>query len=214
MKLMSSCGINLIFDVGANIGQFAEEIRKMGYKGRIVSFEPLTSAYRELGKKAAGDPGWDTVNIALGSEDGQSRINISENSYSSSILDMMPTHQKAEPSSQYIGKEDITIRKMDSIFNQYYHEGDRLYLKVDTQGYEKHVIDGAENSLDKVICIQMELSLVPLYEGELLMVDMIDWMSKKCFFPWALEAEFADPETGQLLQVNSIFVRSGMGVKK
>ena len=211
MKLMSSCGIDLIFDVGANIGQFAEEIRKLGYKGRIVSFEPLTSAFRVLEKKSAGDPAWEIVNIALGSEDSKNRINISENSYSSSILDMMPTHLKADPSSQYIDKEEVTVQRLDSVFDRYFHEGDRLYLKIDTQGYEKHVIDGAEHSLDKVMCIQMEVSLVPLYDGELLLVDMIGLMSKKGFFPWALEAEFADPETGQLLQVNTIFVRSGIG---
>ncbi len=64
------------------------------------------------------------------------------------------------------------------------------------------------------MCIQMEISLVPLYEGELLLVDKIELMSKRGFFPWALESEFADPETGQVLQVNSIFVRPGLGVKK
>lgn len=206
MKLISSCGIDLIFDVGANIGQYAQQMRQLGYRGRIVSFEPINSAYQELVKQASGDPDWETANVALGSEDSKSEINISDNSYSSSILDITPTHMEAMASAQYIGKEQITIRKMDSIFNQYFHPGNKLFIKLDTQGYEKHVINGAENAMKKAVCIQVEMSLVPLFEGELLLADMINLMFNKGFVLWSLEDNFNNPGTGQLLQVNGIFL--------
>ena len=179
MKLISSYGIDLTFDIGANKGQYAKQMRDVGYKGRIVSFEPLTSAYNELVRRAKNDPLWDTVNIALGDDDGEAEINIAGNSDSSSILDMLPAHVKAAPASAYIGKEGITVCRIDSIIGEYYHTGDRLYLKIDTQGYEKNVIEGAKNSLDSVIGIQLEMSLVPLYEGELLLADMINSLSQK-----------------------------------
>lgn len=206
MKLISSCGIDLIFDVGANIGQYARQMRHLGYRGRIVSFEPINSAYQKLVKHASGDPGWETANVALGSEDSQSEINISDNSCSSSILNITPTHLEAMASARYIGKEQITIRKMDSIFNQYFHPGNKLFIKLDTQGYDKHVIEGAENAVNKAVGIQIEMSLVSLFDGELLLADMIKLMFNKGFVLWSLEDEFNNPETGQLLQVNGIFL--------
>jgi hypothetical protein len=39
LKLLSHYGIDLIFDIGAKPGQYAQEIRKRGYTGRIVSLE-------------------------------------------------------------------------------------------------------------------------------------------------------------------------------
>lgn len=206
MKLIADCGIDLVFDVGANTGQYARQLRKRGYKGRIVSFEPLKSAYQELVKRAAADPGWETVNIALGSEDSEDEINISSNSCSSSILDITPAHLGAMSSAQYIGKQPITVRKMDSIFNQYFHPGNKLFIKLDTQGYEKHVIAGAGNTMDKAVGLQVEMSLVPLFEGEMLLADMVKLMFNKGFVLWSLEDEFNNPGTGQLLQVNGIFL--------
>jgi FkbM family methyltransferase len=210
MKIISACGIDLIFDVGANIGQYAQQMRRLGYRGRIVSFEPINSAYQELVKHASGDPGWETVNVALGSEDSESEINISDNSYSSSILDITSTHLRAMASAQYIGKQPITIRKMDSIFNQYFHPGNKLFIKLDTQGYEKYVIAGAENAMSKAVCLQVEMSLVPLFQGELLLADMVNLMFNKGFVLWSLEDEFNNPGTGQLLQVNGIFLHKNL----
>lgn len=202
--------VGLVLDVGANVGQFAKELRVLGYKGRIISFEPLSSAYNILQKESGKDKKWQIVNIGLGDEDHTARINISGNSYSSSLLDMKPAHLAAEPASKYIGTEEITVRKLDNIFDDYCRDGEEVFLKLDTQGYEKHVIEGALTSLDRISCIQLEMSLVPLYETEMLMIEMIGWMKKKGYFLWALETEFAHPETGQLLQVAGIFVRNGV----
>jgi len=206
-KLLKDRGINLIFDVGANTGQFAGSMRKLGYTGKIVSFEPLSNAYKELQKQAAIDPAWETVNVALGDEEGEKEINISGNSYSSSLLDMKEKHLEASQSAKYIGKETIVIKTMDSIFPQYFTEGDKLFLKLDTQGYERFVLEGAAKSLEQVICVRMEMSLTTLYEGELLMPDMVNWMMENGFVLWSLEDEYHNPETGQLLQVNGLFVR-------
>jgi FkbM family methyltransferase len=210
MKLMSLLDINLLFDVGANIGQYGIQMRELGYKGRMISFEPLSSAFNELEQASKHDPNWIIANKGLGDNDCQMDINISGNSYSSSLLEMKDAHVNAEPNSKYIGKETITINKLDTILSEYFKKDDRFFLKLDTQGFEKHVIEGAQESLDKIMCIQMEMSLVPLYETELLMVDMVKWMEAKGFYLWALESEFAHPGTGQLLQVNGIFVRKGV----
>ena len=207
MKLLTHYKVNLIFDVGANIGQYAKQMRSIGYKNKIVSFEPLTSAYEDLAECAKNDPLWDTVNIALGDEDCNSEINIAGNSYSSSILAMLPTHLKSAPESAYIGKEEVTVRRIDSIIGKYCNYSDKLYLKMDAQGYEKNIIIGAEKSLKKIIGIQLEMSLVPLYKGEILFLEMINLLKSKGYTLMSLEPGFSDPSTGQLLQVDGIFFR-------
>jgi FkbM family methyltransferase len=197
----------LIFDVGANIGQYACQIRELGYSGRIVSFEPLSDAYCTLVTRTNDDPNWSADNIALGDFDGKTEINISQRSASSSILDMLPVHVAMAPGTSYVDKEEIAVRKIDSIIDTHYRPGDRLLLKIDAQGYEKAVIDGAIASTDRILGVQMELSLVPLYSGETLLTEMLEHMARLGYTLMALEPGFSDPSTGQLVQVDCVFFR-------
>lgn len=208
MHLLKAHNINVVFDVGANTGQYAAKLRELGYAARIVSFEPLSTAYKDLVKRASSDSLWHAENIALGNQDGSAEINIAENSQSSSMLEMLPVHLRVAPDSRYVGTETVTIYKLDSIISRHLNPSDRLYLKIDAQGYEKLIIDGAENSLDRIIGIQTEASLVELYKGETLLVDMIKLMSEKNFTLMSLEPAYADPCSGQLLQVDCVFFRT------
>ena len=106
-KLLDHYQVDVILDVGANAGQFAKELRATGYVGRIVSFEPLSSAYAMLKTAADADQNWLAVNIGIGSEDTEAEINISGNSYSSSFLEMLPSHEASAPESGYVGSERI-----------------------------------------------------------------------------------------------------------
>ena len=71
---------NIIFDIGANTGQFAQSVRKGGYKGQIVSFEPLSDAWIELKNNANNDSNWLIhERVAIGNSNGEIKINISNN---------------------------------------------------------------------------------------------------------------------------------------
>ena len=205
--LMNNFGINKVLDIGANIGQYGTEIRRLGYKGRITSFEPMRKAYDVLKEKARRDPLWAAENFALGDVDGTSTLHISGNSWSSSIQDILPEHVQAKPESAYVNTEEITIKRLDSVFPNYYQSGDNIYLKIDTQGFEKNVLDGAENSLEKVKGIQMELSLLPLYANATLYKEMIDLLQEKGFDIYSFENGFFDQKTGRLLQFDGIFYK-------
>lgn len=137
-------GVDLVLDIGANTGQFATGLRvDLDYQRRIVSFEPLSSAYSRLQADAAGDPNWEVHNIALGDCAMQREINIAGNSYSSSLLEMLPAHLKSAPQSQYVGKETIEIRTLDSLFDAVCKSASSVYMKIDTQGFECKVLEGA-----------------------------------------------------------------------
>lgn len=207
-KIIEYCDINKIFDIGANTGQYALNMRQLGYDEKIISFEPLEDAFQVLEDISSNDKNWIINKYALGNEDIDSYINVAGNSQSSSILEMLPEHIKSAPKSKYIAKQEIQIKKVDSIFDNFYKEGDHIMMKIDTQGYEKNVIDGAEKSLDKIRVIQLEMSIVPLYENELLFVDMIKYLGNRGFQLYSLESGFTDQSTGKLLQVDGIFVNN------
>lgn len=200
--------IDLVMDVGANIGQFGEDLRLSGYRGKIVSYEPLPDAYAELSQKVALDPSWDLYKrSAIGAFNGEIGINVAQNSASSSILPMLDKHLQAAPYSAYINKIDVPITRLDDTLGEDFHRSVAPFLKIDTQGYEWDVLDGATGAMQNCRGVLMELSFVPLYEGQHLWIDMIDRLEKSGFSLWALQPGFTDIESGQMLQADGIFFR-------
>ena len=200
--------IDLLFDVGANIGQYAMRKRTEGYKGRIVSFEPLPDAYETLLQKSKNDPLW-TVHkrCAVGSKLGEAEINISQNSYSSSLFPMLQAHLSVAPDSAYIGKAKTDVITLDSVFESYRANSEKTFLKIDTQGFETEVLNGLSVNLRNIFAVQLELSIVPLYDNQDLYKYFFAFCEEKGFFLWSLIPGFYDASTGQLLQFDAIFVR-------
>jgi FkbM family methyltransferase len=206
--------INLIFDVGANVGQYGSELRgHVGYKGRIVSFEPMSSAHAMLTRIAAKDEGWDVSSrAAIGAELGTATINISSNSVSSSVLAILEAHTSAAPESSYESSESVPLITLDSVVSGYFNSETNAFLKIDTQGYESQVLRGAKNTLARVAGVQLELSLVPLYDGQMLMPELVEQMTEAGFDLWGISPTFADPKSGRMLQVDATFFRREGGI--
>jgi FkbM family methyltransferase len=208
--LFSTLGIDLVLDVGANTGQFGLHCRALGYKGEIISFEPVHDTHAKLLKAAAGDPLWIVADrMALGDTPGEVEINVAANSYSSSILPMLDSHLAASPVSAYIQKEKVPEVRLDDYLGNK-AVGRRSLLKLDVQGFEHQVLAGAPNFLATAVAVQLEMSLVPLYQGETLMPEIIDEMDKIGFGLWDMESAFRDPDTGRLLQLDGIFTRKSL----
>ena len=202
-------GVNLVLDVGANIGQFGRKnLRDAGYRGRIVSFEPLSTAWNTLSAEASRDSLWNIApRMAIGDKNGDVRINVAQNSVSSSILDMLPNHRQFAPQSAYIAVESVPIKRLDEIVPQYLLPDSRIFLKIDTQGFEDFVLQGAQGILDRVVGIQLELSIIPLYEGQQLFDEMILRMKQAGFELWGISIAFVDMDSGRTLQVDATFFR-------
>lgn len=200
--------VDTVLDVGANIGQFASELREAGFNRRIISFEPLSSAHSELEAKAATDPSWFIhPRTALGDHDGTVAINVSGNSVSSSILNMKPAHSDAARTSGYVGTDTAPLCRLDSVVPAYLTAGSRVFLKVDTQGFEWQVLDGAQELLSRVVGVLLEVSLVELYDGQKLWKPILDRMLASGFEIWSIDRGFTDPRDGRTLQCDIVFVR-------
>jgi FkbM family methyltransferase len=207
IALIRNQNINIIMDIGANTGQYGMELRKIGYSGEIISFEPLTQAFKRLSEISSRDEHWRVYNYALGDNDGEATINISKNSASSSILDILPFHYENAENAEYMSREPVKLYKLDTIFDNHYQIGDKIFVKIDTQGYEKRVLEGALNSIPKIAGFQIELSLVPLYKDSPLFFELIEYLNSLGFSLFSVENGFYEEKTGRLLQLDGIFFR-------
>jgi FkbM family methyltransferase len=207
-RLLNRQNIDLIFDVGANTGVYAATLFKNGFKGSIVSFEPLSEAYNQLVDKSKAYRLWQVAErCALGDSDSEVEINVSANLESSSILPMLKACEDSAPDARYRASEKVAMRRLDAIAERYLDNVQAPFLKLDVQGFEDKVLAGAKESLVRIKGIQIELSLLPLYEGQKLWRQLIDEILTLGFELHSLMPGFTDRQTGKLLQMDAIFFR-------
>ncbi len=207
-KALAAFGIDLVLDVGANCGQFGAELRTEGYAGTIVSFEPLSSAHERLTLAAHNDRDWRVhPRCALGDAEGQATINISANSVSSSLLPMLGAHSAAAPESNFEHSETTPVFRLDDVAESYLSSAKQPFLKLDVQGYEWRVLDGSPRILSRSRGVLCELSMVHLYEGQQLWLEIISRLEQSGFKLWALQQGFVDARDGRTLQLDGLFFR-------
>jgi FkbM family methyltransferase len=207
MSLQSN-SIDTIFDIGANEGQFAIETIHGGYKGKIISFEPQKEMHLKCIDSVKNFKNWTLhEQCAVGEVEGVVELNISKNSVSSSILKVNNTHINSAPQSEYIAKEDVKVITFDSIFDNYKSFGQKFVLKIDTQGFEWHVLMGAKKSLNYVDGIIIEMSLFPLYDNQALWEEIYDLLKTYNFKLWAIQPGLIERTTGKTLQMDCIFFK-------
>jgi FkbM family methyltransferase len=207
VRLLAERRVELALDVGANDGAYARALRGAGYGGRILSFEPLSEAFGRLEALAAGDPQWECRRLALGPAPGMADLNVAGNSSSSSLLPMTERHLQGAPESAFVGTERVEVAPLDALRGTMWQPGDKIFLKLDVQGYEQSVLEGARETLADVRVLQAELSLVPLYEGQVLMPELAERLRQAGFVLVALDSVFSDPRSAELLQVDGVFAR-------
>jgi FkbM family methyltransferase len=209
IKLLEHYKIDLVFDIGANKGQYATGIMDAGYKNQIVSFEPLSSAHSIIDSLSGNYGNWTIAQrCAIGSNREEIEINISANSVSSTLLNMLDTHLEGAPESRIIGKERVQVFPLDEIAKEYTSGNKNIFLKIDVQGFEQEVLKGAQTMLEKAKGVEMEISLVPLYQDQnWLLSEILDYMTKRGFTLVSIVPAFTDHKTGKVLQCNGIFFR-------
>jgi FkbM family methyltransferase len=200
--------VDCVLDVGANDGGYGKFLRAAGFKGNVVSFEPQANAHDKLVEASHSDPAWTIAPpMALGDVEAELEINVAGNSTSSSLLTMLASHVESAPSSRCIGREFVKVHRLDALDEPAIRAARRIYLKIDTQGFEKPVLVGARGIMEKVVGIQLEMSVIPLYEGQALFQELLTWLDGVGFEMWGVVPGFMNQATGRMLQFDGIFFR-------
>jgi len=198
--------INVVFDIGANRGQFGLFLRRWGYRGEIVSFEPIKADYAALIETAARYGPWIAHNVALGAAGGSLKLNVSENSEFSSFLSLAGSAPHHDPHSQVARQEEVEIGTVDSAAGAYL--GGNLLLKIDTQGFERQVLLGARETLAYARAVQLELPIIHLYEGTWRLSEALDYMRSSGFVPAQIvPVNYHSADRVSMVEVDCLFRR-------
>jgi FkbM family methyltransferase len=166
-KLLEELQIDLVLDVGANIGQFAAALRRT-YAGEILSFEPVAAPYDKLSAASAADGRWKAQRLALGRRSEEQTIHVSSKTVFNSFLKATPYSEQRFPGmAAQVAEERVSVRRLDELLPELVPDWQqrRIFLKMDTQGYDLEVFAGLGRAESSILAIQTEVSLIPIYQG-------------------------------------------------
>lgn len=159
----------VVFDVGAHVGQTMAQFRQQFPLAEIYCFEPYKIAFETLEANAGHDPRIKVYDCALGEEDGWALLFLHQHGQWNSLLqDSKEMHQFVpREAMRPTGTEQVEVCKLDTFCRKNNIEQIDL-LKVDAQGYELKVLNGASNLLrSKAICsAHVEVNFASYYEGQ------------------------------------------------
>lgn len=179
IRNLEKLSVTTVIDVGANIGQFGLDIRRHGFEGQIVSYEPIEEIFNALSHTVKQYQPWKALQLGLGAAESQRTINVSGNAgLSSSILDMGSLHLENFPDSATVARQNISISTIDKQLEVLGLRPHEIMLKLDVQGFEAEVLKGASQSLTTIPLCFLEVSVVPLYRGEISFLPLLNELSK------------------------------------
>jgi FkbM family methyltransferase len=206
--LLRATQTDLVLDVGANVGQYALALRRAGYAGRIISFEPVSEPFRALARSAAGDPAWEVRNHALGAEDGTAEINITPGTMSS-MLAASEFGRGWSDKLEQTSLETIEVRRLDGVFDELTHgRPARAYLKLDTQGFDLEVFRGAGDALRSVVAMQSEVACLAIYDGMPRLQEQLTAYEDAGFETVGMYPVSRDPKTLRVIEFDLLMVRA------
>ncbi|MGW2818624.1 FkbM family methyltransferase [Streptomyces sp. NPDC001415] len=210
VRLLTRYEIDLVLDVGARRGEFGAMLRAAGYRGRIVSFEPLPKLRAELSRRAASDGSWSVLPYALGDRAGEAAPDVSGRPGPADALLPMPpgSHRAAAPRTACTGDAIVETRRLDELWEQVTAPGERVFLKLDVLGYEAQVLGGAGEFADQIRGVRIGAPLVPLVEGGKLFDDLLALTRDELGLTlMSLAPGFTDPHDGRMLACELVLLR-------
>ncbi len=208
IDLLDRLKVDCLLDVGANKGQYAEKVRRMGFAGHIISFEPVPDDFAILTKAAANDPKWHVMNVALGTADVQRDFNVIGppgvtvlSSFLEPIRDIMPRE---------VGSITVQMRRLDAMLpdiEALIGGAGRFFLKMDTQGFDLEVCEGCGDAIKNMVGLQSEISVKPLYEHQPHFTRSLDTFEKLGFSLMNLALVSRTPK-GEILEYDCVMART------
>lgn len=200
--------VDAVIDVGANLGQYATRLRAAGWSRPILSIEPIPEVHQRLAERAAGDPAWEVAPpMAIGADTGEVELEVSAEADMSSTRAQTPLLQAISPSSAVLRRVKVPQQRLDALDLVRDRSWRRLLVKADVQGAEPAVLAGMEGLWERVQGVQLELALVPLYEGERPWLDLVGDLAARGFAPYLLFPGYFSRRLGRQVQLDIVFYR-------
>jgi FkbM family methyltransferase len=206
--------VNCVLDVGANKGQYVRTLRRIGYRGHVVSFEPVPGVFQDLERAAARDRRWAALQVALGREDG------------SLTMHMVPgTCSSAFPASEYGAHRfaqlrqsttvDVPVRRLDGLLDEILPDGidePRIFLKLDTQGFDLEAFAGLGDRHKMVVAMQSEIALLQIYDGMPRMPEALAAYEGAGFEITGLFPVTHDHDTARVIEYDCVMAQSSAAI--
>jgi len=206
-SLLRRLAFDFVVDAGANRGQFSLVCRRVNPAAKIVAFEPLPDPARIYRALFANDPMVRLCEAALGAASGTMVMHVSARDDSSSLLPIAQAQTDHYPGSGEVGTYDVAITTLPEAVSAT-ELGQRSLLKIDVQGYELEVLKSAGALLSRFAWVYVECSYVPLYEGQALQGEVIEFLRAKGFALSSRHNISYIEGTDRPLQADLLFVRS------
>lgn len=209
--ILRELGINCVLDVGANAGQFAARLRESGYRGRIVSFEPLPHLVEQLRRRAEGDPDWQVQGWALGDEDTEAEITVANGgAHMSSFLPASAFGKGWSPLIEGVGTVSVPVRRLETVFDEVTAGLDdpRVFLKMDTQGYDLRTFAGAGGRIKEVLGLQSEVACLPIYDHMPRMPEALTTYEAEGFEVTGMYPVNRDRHTPRVIEYDVVMIRA------
>ncbi|MBK3637645.1 FkbM family methyltransferase [Streptomyces sp. MBT97] len=202
-------GVNCVFDVGANAGQYARRLRRLGYTGRIASFEPTSQTFARLEEAAADDPDWRVFRCGLGREETTAEIHTGWNTMNS----LLPASDYGKGRYGRFAKadtEEIRVRRLDEVMAEVLDglPAPRPYLKMDTQGYDLEVFAGGGERIAEFVGMQSEVAVLKLYEGSPGMGEAVAVYEAAGFGISGVYPVTREATTGRVIEFDCVMMRA------
>jgi FkbM family methyltransferase len=200
-QVLCDQGVSVVLDVGANVGQHVDHLRGEGYGGRILSFEPASEPFAQLVVRTARDPLWEARQLALSDTRGPGELRLFAESAYNSMLPGVPGEVPAEA-----GFERVEQDSLDALEGDAWTVRDRICLKIDVQGMELEVLRGGARLLSCCRVVEIELSTVPMYEGQALFPEITDLIYSAGMRMISFRPIVVEPN-GYVDQADALFIR-------
>ena len=208
VTLLEAHDVSVVFDVGANAGQYATALFNNGYRGRIVSYEPVAAVHAALTRAAASRPNWEVApRAAIGARAGEAVVNISAESDMSSLHAMTAAARTHLSRARTTGSERVPMVTLADEISSRAEAEDRVFVKSDTQGHEAQVLDGLGETAARVVGVQLELALEPVYEGQPRYLELLERLEGMGFTARLVIPGYYSRHYGRMLEFDVVAFR-------
>ncbi|SCK39027.1 FkbM family methyltransferase [Streptomyces sp. WMMB 322] len=209
-ELLANYDVNCVFDVGANKGQYGRQLRELGYRGRIVSFEPVPDALAKLRKAAERDPDWQVHPFALGRSESVEHMHLGWKTMNSLLEPSAYGQQRYKRFADTATTTEVPVRRLDAVMDEAVAgiASPRPYLKMDTQGFDMEVFAGAGERIGEFVGMQSEVAALQLYEGSPHMSEAIAAYEDAGFEITGMYPVTREGATGRVVEFDCVLARA------